>query len=66
MAPGRYSEAALGSVSEAACDAVEPTTERYGGDAAPPDGAVVYFTGTDERAGPLLKFTLIEPYVHAR
>jgi len=26
----------------------------------------VYFTGTDERAGPLLKFTLIEPYVHAR
>ena len=42
------------------------TTERYGSDAAPPDGAIVYFTGTDERAGPLLKFTLIEPYVHAR
>ena len=42
------------------------TVERYGRDVTPPEGAAVYFAGIDERAGPLVKFTSIEPYVHTR
>ena len=41
------------------------TTEVYGDGATPPPDAIVYFQGTDARAGPLLKFTSIEPHVHA-
>ena len=40
------------------------TTEVYGDGATPPPDAIVYFQGTDARAGPLLKFTSIEPHVH--
>jgi hypothetical protein len=42
------------------------TTERYGDGMIAPRGAVVYFEGTDERAGPLLKFASVAPHVHAR
>jgi len=40
------------------------TTEVYGDGATPPPDAIVYFQGTDARAGPLLKFTSIEPHVN--
>ena len=38
------------------------TVELYGPDHAPPPGATVYFHGTDERVGPMLKYALVEPY----
>jgi hypothetical protein len=40
--------------------------ERYGPDLEPPAGAVVHYHGIDERLGPLLKYTLREPYVPPR
>ncbi len=41
------------------------TMERYGPGIAPPPGASVHFHGTDERVGPLTKYALVEPHVHA-
>ena len=41
------------------------STEVYGPNASPPPHAAVYFQGDDERAGPLTKYSLIEPYAHA-
>jgi hypothetical protein len=42
------------------------STESYGADAKPPSGAIVHFHGVDSRAGPLAKYTLVEPYEAAR
>jgi hypothetical protein len=42
------------------------STERYGEDAAPPPGAIVHFHGVDSVAGPLVKYTLVEPYARAQ
>ena len=39
--------------------------ERYGAEAAAPDGASVLFRGADPVLGPLLKFTLVEDDDHA-
>lgn len=35
------------------------SVEAYGTDAAPPDGAVVYFHGVDADAGPLVRYSLV-------
>jgi len=37
--------------------------ESYGPDLEPPPRAVVHYHGVDERLGPLIKYTLTEPYV---
>jgi hypothetical protein len=37
--------------------------DRYGPGLDPPPGAVVHYHGVDERLGPLIKYTLTEPYV---
>jgi hypothetical protein len=42
------------------------SAEAYGADAKPPPGAIVHFHGVDSRAGPLVKYTLVEPYEPAR
>jgi hypothetical protein len=42
------------------------STEAYGAGAKPPSGAIVHFHGIDSRAGPLVKYTLVEPYEPAR
>jgi hypothetical protein len=34
--------------------------EIYGGGTSPPPGASVHFHGTDDRAGPLLKYALLQ------
>ena len=39
--------------------------ERYGNDAAVPDGASVYFSGDDARVGRLVKYATVEPYADA-
>ena len=38
------------------------STELYGPDAAPPPGAIVHFHGVDPAAGPLVKYTIVEPH----
>jgi hypothetical protein len=38
------------------------STEAYEADAPLPAGAMVHFRGVDSRAGPLTKYTLVEPY----
>jgi hypothetical protein len=38
--------------------------EIFGASPEPPPGATVHFRGTDPQAGPLTKYTLIEPDVH--
>jgi Protein of unknown function (DUF3182) len=40
--------------------------ESYGPDLEPPPRAVVHYHGVDERLGPLIKYTLAEPYVPPR
>jgi hypothetical protein len=40
--------------------------EAYGAGAMPPSGAIVHFQGVDSRAGPLTKYTLVQPYESAR
>jgi hypothetical protein len=40
--------------------------ESYGPDLEPPPRAVVHYHGVDERLGPLIKYTLTEPYVPPR
>jgi Protein of unknown function (DUF3182) len=42
------------------------STEAYGAAAKPPPGAIVHFHGVDSRAGPLAKYTFVEPYENAR
>ena len=42
------------------------STEAYGEDAAPPRGAIVYFHGVDPVAGPLAKYTVVEPHARAQ
>jgi len=42
------------------------TTEVYGSNAEAPANAIVYFHGIDEAVGPILKYTLVEPYANAR
>jgi hypothetical protein len=42
------------------------STEAYGAAAKPASGAIVHFHGVDSRAGPLAKYTLVEPYEFAR
>jgi hypothetical protein len=41
------------------------STERYGTDVTIPVGATIYYEGTDDRAGPLTKYTVVEPHVDA-
>ena len=41
------------------------STEAYGEAAKPPPGAIVHFHGVDSRAGPLAKYTVVEPHAHA-
>jgi hypothetical protein len=41
------------------------STEVYGDDAPIPDDATVYFQGTDDRAGPLTKYSRVQPHGHA-
>jgi hypothetical protein len=38
------------------------STEAYGEAAKPPPGAIVHFHGIDSRAGPLAKYTVVEPH----
>jgi len=38
------------------------STERYGAHTAPPPGAIVHFHGVDPVAGPLVKYTMVEPH----
>jgi hypothetical protein len=38
------------------------STEAYDTDAALPAGAIVHFRGVDRRAGPMTKYTVVEPY----
>jgi hypothetical protein len=65
-ASGAEVEALLAFREDPALAAVRAsTTEVYGDAATPPPDAIVYFQGTDARAGPLLKFTSIAPHVHA-
>ena len=40
--------------------------ESYGPELEPPPRAVVHYHGVDERLGPLIKYTLTEPYVPPR
>ena len=40
--------------------------EAYGEGAMPPPHAMVHFHGVDSVAGPLAKYTLVEPYAHAQ
>lgn len=40
--------------------------EVYGESPEPPPHAIVHYRGTDPRAGRLTKYTLVEPYGHAR
>jgi hypothetical protein len=42
------------------------STEAYGAGAKPASGAIVHFHGVDSRAGPLTKYTVVEPYEAAR
>jgi hypothetical protein len=42
------------------------STEAYGAGAQPPPGAIVHFQGVDRRAGPITKYTLVEPHEPAR
>jgi hypothetical protein len=42
------------------------STEAYDVDAAVPRGAIVHFRGVDSRAGPITKYTVVEPYARAR
>lgn len=42
------------------------STEAYGAAAKPASGAIVHFHGVDSRAGPLTKYTVVEPYAAAR
>lgn len=42
------------------------STEAYGKDAAPPREAIVYFQGVDPIAGPLAKYTVVEPHARAQ
>lgn len=42
------------------------STEAYDADAAIPAGAIVHFQGVDSRAGPITKYTLMEPHERAR
>ena len=37
------------------------STELYGEQATPPRGAIVHFHGVDPVAGPLVKYTMVEP-----
>jgi len=37
------------------------STELYGAHARPPRGAIVHFQGVDPAAGPLVKYTMVEP-----
>ena len=42
------------------------TVEEYGAAAPPPPlTATVYFRGTDERVGPIIKYATVEPHGHA-
>ena len=41
------------------------STESYDADAKAPDGATVQFRGVDSRAGPITKYTVVEPYERA-
>jgi hypothetical protein len=65
-ASGAEVEALIAFRNDPALAAVRAsTTEVYGERAIPPRDAIVYFHATDARAGPLLKFTSVEPHVHA-
>jgi hypothetical protein len=53
--------------SEPTLQAVRATcVEIYGESDPPPEQAIVYFRGTDERIGPLTKYTLVQAYDDAR
>lgn len=41
------------------------STESYDADAKAPDGAIVHFRGVDRCAGPITKYTVVEPYERA-
>jgi hypothetical protein len=48
------------------CAVYARSTEAFGAAAKPPPGAIVHFQGVDSRAGPLVKYTLVEPYAAPR
>jgi hypothetical protein len=53
--------------ADAALTAVRAwSVEKYGPDVEPPPRAVVHYHGVDERLGPLIKYTLMEPHVPPR
>lgn len=65
-ASGAEVEALAAFRADPSLNAVRATSmEIYGSDAVPPAHAVVYFHGTDDRVGPLIKYTTLEPYVDA-
>ena len=47
------------------CAVYARSTESYDADAPLPPGAIVHFRGVDPRAGPITKYTLVEPYGRA-
>ena len=65
-ASGAEVEALAAFRADPSLNAVRATSmEIYGNEARPPAHAVVYFHGTDDRVGPLIKYTTLEPYVDA-
>jgi hypothetical protein len=65
-ASGAEVEALVAFRDDATLRAVRASTrEVYGPQVTAPPGATVYFAGNDERAGPLTKYTVVEPHVHA-
>jgi hypothetical protein len=68
---GGASGAEIGALAAFAADASlvsvrASTVEIHGEGAVAPGGATVHFRGDDPRAGPLLKYSLVEPHVDAR
>jgi hypothetical protein len=65
-ASGAEVEALVAFRANAGLAAVRASSiERYGDNVPVPAGARIYYQGTDDRAGPLTKFTVVEPHVDA-
>lgn len=59
-------EALAAFAADSRCDVVRASsTELYAMDVTPPPHAIIYFQGIDDRVGPLTKYTVVEPHVHA-
>ena len=60
-------EALAAFAADSRCDVVGASSmELYAMDVTPPPHAIIYFQGIDDRVGPLTKYTVVEPHVHAR